>query len=85
MCIIRNIYILEIWYIKKISELVKKGEKALSNFIDAIAVLLITSCAIPVIVLLFLIWIIKMIFGINISIPKRNKKINENELDKKND
>ena len=56
-----------------VSELVKKGEQALSNFIDAIAILLITSCFIPIIVLIFLIWIIKMIFGINISLP--NKKV----------
>ena len=58
-----------------VSELVKKGEQALSNFIDAIAILLITSCFIPIIVLIFLIWIIKMIFGINISLP--NKKVIE--------
>ena len=58
-----------------VSELVKKGEQALSNFIDAIAILLITSCFIPIIVLIFLIWIIKMIFGINISLP--NKKVME--------
>lgn len=53
-----------------VSGLVKKGEQALSNFIDAIAILLITSCVIPIIVLIFFIWIIKMIFGINISLPK---------------
>ena len=62
-----------------ISELVKKGEKALSNFIDAIAILLITSCVIPIIVLIFLMWIIKMIFGINISLPNNKKRINNNE------
>ena len=56
-----------------VSVLVKKGEQVLSNFIDAIAILLITSCFIPIIVLIFLIWIIKMIFGINISLP--NKKV----------
>lgn len=58
-----------------VSGLVKKGEQALSNFIDAIAILLITSCFIPIIVLIFFIWIIKMIFGINISLP--NKKVME--------
>ncbi len=70
-----------------ISELVKKGEKALSNFIDAIAILLITSCVIPIIVLIFLMWIIKMIFGINISLPNNKKRINNNEkeLEKKLD
>ena len=55
-----------------VSELVDKGEKILNNFIDAIAVLLITSCVIPILVLLFFIWIIKVIIGINI--PVKNIK-----------
>lgn len=58
-----------------VSELVKKGEQALSNFIDAIAILLITSCIIPIIVLIFLIWIIKMMFGINISLTNKKTTI----------
>ena len=42
--------------------------------IDAIAVLLITSCVIPIIVLIFLVWIVKIIFGVKISVPDINKK-----------
>ena len=53
-----------------VSTIVDKCEKLLSNFIDAIAVLLITSCVIPIVVLLFMVWIIKMVFGINIPINK---------------
>ena len=41
---------------------------------DAIAVLLITSCVIPIIVLIFLVWIVKIIFGVKISVPDINKK-----------
>lgn len=59
---------------ENVSELVNKGEKELSKFIDAIAVLLITSCVIPIIVLIFLVWIVKIIFGVKISIPNINKK-----------
>lgn len=55
-----------------VSEWIHKGEKVLSNFIDAIAILLITSCVIPIVVLIFFMWIIKIIFGINI--PERNIK-----------
>lgn len=51
----------------------EKGEELLSNFIDAIAVLLITTCVIPIIVLLFMVWFIKLIFGINI--PIKNIKV----------
>lgn len=53
-----------------VSEVVEKCEKLLSNFIDAVAVLLITSCVIPIVVLLFMVWIIKMVIGINIPINK---------------
>ena len=52
-----------------VSGVIEKGQKALSNFIDAIAILLITSCVIPVAVLIFFMWIIKIIFGINIPVP----------------
>lgn len=59
---------------ENVSQWIEKGEKMLSNFIDAIAVLLITSCVIPIVVLLFFIWIIKIIFGINIPISKLKKR-----------
>ncbi len=62
-----------------VSGIVEKGKKLLSNFIDAIAVLLITSCVIPIVVLLFFIWIVKMIFGISIPTPILKK---ENTSDK---
>lgn len=57
-----------------VSGLVHKGEKALSNFIDAIAVLIITSCVIPILVLIFFIWIVKIIFGINVPVKNIVKK-----------
>lgn len=46
-----------------ISAMVKKGEKTLSSFLDAIAVLIITSCVIPIVVILIFAWIIKILFG----------------------
>lgn len=57
-----------------VSEWIHKGERVLSNFIDAIAVLIITSCIIPIAVLIFFIWLVKMIFGISIPVPKIKKK-----------
>lgn len=65
-----------------VSEWLHKGEKMLSNFIDAIAILLITTCVIPIGVLIFIIWIIKIIFGINI--PIRNIKKDKDKLENKN-
>lgn len=41
-----------------------------SSFIDAIAVLVVTSCIIPLLVLMAFSWLIKMVFGIRIDPPK---------------
>lgn len=56
-----------------VSNVIHKGEEALSKFIDAIAVLIITSCVIPLIVLAFFVWIVKMMFNINIPAAKIKK------------
>lgn len=68
-----------------VSNLIHKGEKALSNFIDAVAVLIITSCVIPIIVLAFFIWIVKIIFGINIPVSKIKKDKSRQETSEKVD
>ena len=41
----------------------------LSKFIEAAALLIVTSCVIPLAVILFFIWIIKMLIGIQVTIP----------------
>lgn len=46
-----------------ITAMVKKGENTLSAFLDAIAVLIITSCVIPIVVILLFAWVIKILFG----------------------
>ena len=57
-----------------VSSGIEKAKEVLSKFIDAIAVLIITTCVIPIAVMIFLIWIIKMIFGINIPVKNIVKK-----------
>ena len=57
------------------SKVIKKGEELLNKFIDAIAILLITSCVIPIVVLLAFVWLVKIIFSVNIPLPKFNKNI----------
>ncbi len=42
---------------------VEKAEAVLSDFIDAVAVLLIANCVIPVLVLFLFMWLIKLLFG----------------------
>lgn len=53
-------------------------KNVLNVFIDAIAVLVITACIIPIVVLFFFVWITKLILGIDIDVSRKQKKIAEN-------
>lgn len=68
-----------------VSEVTDRFESALNNFIEAIAVMIVTSCVIPIVVLLFFGWVIKLIFGVDIPLPKSNpirpKKIQKKQTD----
>lgn len=75
-------------FIKKVkggvSGLKVKGEALLNNFIEMIAVMLVTSCVIPIVVLMFTSWFMKILFGVQINVPfkfsqKRNKEIDVTE------
>lgn len=57
-----------------VSNLTTKVENVLNNFIEALAVLLVTSCVIPIVVLLFFVWIVKTLLGININFQRREIK-----------
>lgn len=52
-----------------LSEKKEYYEKQLNYMIEHVAIMIVTTCAIPICVLLLFIWIIKMITGININIP----------------
>lgn len=54
-----------------ISEIVKKGEDTLNRYIDAIAVLIITTCVIPLIVILLFVWVIKILFGFEVRFLRK--------------
>lgn len=47
----------------------------LTHFIEALAVMIVTSCIIPILVLLLFMWIIKLIFGVdmNVKLPRMMK------------
>lgn len=53
-----------------LSEIVKKGEDTFSKYLDSIAVLIITTCVIPIIVILIFVWVIKILFGFEIGLPR---------------
>lgn len=75
-------------FIKKlkdgVSGLIKKGEKLLNHFIEVVAVMMVTSCLIPIAVLLFLLWFVRILFGVQINVPKdlpdRFRKRNKRKL-----
>lgn len=47
-----------------------KFEKTLNRITEAIAVLIVTSCAIPIGVLVFFLWMIKLVTGVSMNIPR---------------
>ncbi len=47
----------------------EKFENTLNNMLDAIAVMIVTTCVIPICVLLFLFWVMRMLFGVNVGLP----------------
>lgn len=54
-----------------VSNAAEKVENILNNFIEALAVMLVTSCVIPVLVMVFFVWIIKMVLNVDVNWPRR--------------
>lgn len=52
-----------------VKKVVEKFEKILGDFIDAVAIMLITSCVVPILVLIFLIWLLKNVAGVLPELP----------------
>ena len=55
-------------------ELVQKVETSLSHFVEAVAVMLITSCVIPLLVLFVFFWLIKILVDVDFSSGKFQKR-----------
>lgn len=49
--------------------LTQEVQNTLNNFIEAFAIMIVTSCVIPILVLIFFLWVVKIILGIDISAP----------------
>ena len=49
----------------------EKAKEVLVRYTEQTAVMLVTSCLIPVVVLLFLFWVSKTVIGLDVSLPKR--------------
>ncbi len=53
----------------EVTGLVEEAKEALNNFIEALAVMIVTSCIIPILVLLFFLWIVKALLGVSVELP----------------
>ena len=56
-------------YQASISETLEKFKQTLNELIEALAILLVTSCLIPILVILLFLWLFKLIIGIDIPLP----------------
>ena len=56
---------------KAAAEIVGRFKQVLNNLIEALAVMLVTSCLIPILVILFFLWLVKLITGVSIQLPGR--------------
>ena len=62
----------------------EKAKELLNNFIDVIALFIITYCAIPIIVFLVVIWFVKFLFNIKIPVSEKDNLKLLNALKKSN-
>lgn len=54
--------------LSRVSETTEKAADILKRFIETLAVLIVTSCVIPVLILLFFLWVIKIVTGTNLAV-----------------
>lgn len=54
----------------KIDKLLGDAERVVNNLLEALAVMVVTSCLLPILVLILILWLSKIILGVNIDIKK---------------
>lgn len=64
-----------------VAKTVDAVQSSLNNFVEALAVMIVTSCVIPMLVLFFFVWLAKLIIGIELDVsqykPKLSSQINQ--------
>lgn len=63
-----------------ITSAVEGAQESLNQFIESLAVMLVTSCLIPILVLLFYFWVAKILLGVNIDIPTAASALNPRKV-----
>lgn len=63
------------WFVDRATNLTQTASGILNRFVEALAVMIVTCCLIPLLVLLFFLWLMKVILGIDIPviIPRRGR------------
>ena len=61
--------------------LTDRAAETLNRFVEAVAVMIVTSCVIPILVLLFFLWVIKQLTGVDLRdyAPRRRPRHAERE------
>lgn len=54
--------------------ILEKAKAIINNYVQAVAVFIVTSCVIPIVVLLFFSWVMRIFFGVTIPMPKARKR-----------
>ena len=49
--------------------MIEQFKNVLNRFIEAAAVMIVTTCIIPILVILFFLWVVKTLFNIPIVVP----------------
>ena len=49
----------------------ESAENMLNQFIEGVVVFIVTTCVLPILILLFFLWLVKAIFEIDVPMPKR--------------
>ena len=52
-----------------ISGFINKGAQIVNQLVESIAVFVVTTCVIPLLVLVFILWLVKVLFGVAIAYP----------------
>ena len=52
-----------------VAVVIEQFKNVLNRFVEATAVMIVTTCLIPILVILFFVWVVKTLFGIPIVIP----------------
>ena len=51
----------------KVEEITNMVKEEINGFLEATAVMLVTSCVIPILVLVFFVWIVRVILGVDLG------------------